>query len=81
MEIVDSINIVPALAANSSISIKNGLYVQSFVLCATEFRITGVIYRAAMAIRYEIRRKLENGDVLCVAECGDDRKRAEQLAQ
>jgi hypothetical protein len=33
-----------------------------------------------MAIRYEIRRKLDNGDVLCVAECGDDQKRAEQLA-
>jgi len=37
-------------------------------------RETGVIYRVAMAIRYEIRRKLDNGDVLCVAECGDDQK-------
>jgi hypothetical protein len=33
-----------------------------------------------MAIRYEIQRKLENADVLCVAVC-DDRKGADQLAQ
>jgi len=33
-----------------------------------------------MSTRYEIRRKLDNGDVLCVAE-SDDRKKANELAQ
>jgi hypothetical protein len=33
-----------------------------------------------MAIRYEVRRKLDNGDFLCVAEC-DDRKKANELAR
>jgi hypothetical protein len=33
-----------------------------------------------MAIRYEIRRKLDNGDVLCVAE-SDDREKADELAR
>jgi len=36
--------------------------------------------KTAMAIRYEIRRKLDNGDVQFVAECRD-RKRADELAQ
>jgi len=33
-----------------------------------------------MAIRYEIRHKLENGDDICVAEC-TDRNKADKLAQ
>ena len=33
-----------------------------------------------MAIRYEIRRKLDNGSFLCVAEC-TDRNKADKLAQ
>jgi hypothetical protein len=33
-----------------------------------------------MATRCEIRRKLENGDLLCVAEC-DDRRNADKLGQ
>jgi hypothetical protein len=43
-------------------------------------RKTGMVYRAVMSTRYEIRRKLDNGDVLCVAE-SDDRKKANELAQ
>jgi len=39
-----------------------------------------MVYRAVMSTRYEIRRKLDNGDVLCVAE-SDDRKKANELAQ
>jgi len=39
-----------------------------------------MVYRAVMPTRYEIRRKLDNGDFLCVAE-SDDRKKADKLAQ
>jgi len=39
-----------------------------------------MVYRAVMSTRYEIRRKLDNGDVLCVAE-SDDRKKVNELAQ
>ena len=33
-----------------------------------------------IAIRYEIRRKFQNGDLLCVAKCAD-RRTADELAQ
>ena len=39
-----------------------------------------MVYRAVMPTRYELRRKLDNGDFLCVAE-SDDRKKADKLAQ
>ena len=39
-----------------------------------------MIYRVAVAIRYEMRRKLDNGDFLCIAECAE-RKKADQLTQ
>ena len=43
-------------------------------------RRDGSTHKATMAIRYEIRRKLDNGEVLCVAE-SDDREKADELAQ
>jgi hypothetical protein len=39
-----------------------------------------VMYKVIMAIHYEVWRKLDNGERICVAVCGD-RRQGDQLAR